>query len=63
MLAMSVYQLNSITKAAVGKTASEIIDEHIMLEAKRYLLGTANQVKDIAFHLGYEDVSYFNKVF
>ncbi len=63
MLAMSVYQLNSITKAAVGKTASEIIDEHIMLEAKRYLLGTANQVKDIAFHLGYEDVSYFIRYF
>lgn len=63
MLAMSVYQLNSITKTVVGKTASELIDEHIVLEAKRYLLGTANQVKDIAFHLGYEDVSYFIRYF
>lgn len=63
MLAMSVYQLNSITKTVVGKTASELIDEHILLEAKRYLLGTANQVKDIAYHLGYEDVSYFIRYF
>lgn len=63
MLAMSVYQLNSITKTVMGKTASELIDEHIVLEAKRYLLGTANQVKDIAFHLGYEDVSYFIRYF
>jgi AraC family transcriptional regulator, transcriptional activator of pobA len=63
MLAMSVYQLNAVTKAAIGKTASELIDEHIVLEAKRYLLGTANQVKDIAFHLGYEDVSYFIRYF
>lgn len=63
MLALSVYQLNAITKTVIGKTASELIDEHIVLEAKRYLLGTANQVKDIAFHLGYEDVSYFIRYF
>lgn len=63
MLHVSVYQLNAVTKTAVGKTASELIDEHIVLEAKRYLLGTANQVKDIAYHLGYEDVSYFIRYF
>lgn len=63
MLSMSVYQLNSIVKTMVGKTASELIDEHIVLEAKRLLLGTANQVKDIAWHLGYEDPSYFIRYF
>ncbi len=60
---LSSYQLNEITKKTVGKTASTLIDEHILLEAKRYLLATPNQVKDISWDLGYEDPSYFIRFF
>jgi AraC family transcriptional activator of pobA len=63
MMNLSAYQLNEITKSNVGKTASELITDHIILEAKRYLLATANQVKDIADILGYEDISYFIRFF
>ena len=63
LLSLSTYQLNAITKASVGKPASEIINEQIILEAKRYLLATTNQIKDIADHLGYEDISYFIRFF
>lgn len=63
LLSLSTYQLNAITKAIVGKPASELINEQIVLEAKRYLLATPNQVKDIADHLGYEDISYFIRFF
>ncbi len=63
MLSLSNYQLNAITKASVGKPTSELINEQIVLEAKRYLLATPNQVKDIADHLGYEDISYFIRFF
>jgi AraC-like DNA-binding protein len=63
MLHLSTYQLNAITKATLGKTCSEIINEYIILEAKRYLLATANQISQIADHLGYEDVSYFIRFF
>lgn len=63
MMNLSPYQLNEITKSSIGKTASELINEHIILEAKRYLLATPNQVKDIADHLGYEDTSYFIRFF
>jgi AraC-like DNA-binding protein len=63
LLNMSSYQLNSITKTSVGKTVSDLIDEQIILEAKRYLLATPNQVKEIADHLGYEDPSYFIRFF
>jgi AraC family transcriptional activator of pobA len=63
MMNLSPYQLNEITKSSIGKTASDLIDEHIILEAKKYLLATSNQVKDIADHLGYEDVSYFIRFF
>lgn len=60
---LSVYQLNAITKASVGKTTADLINEKIVLEAKRFLLATSNQVKDIAWHLGYEDPSYFIRFF
>jgi len=63
LLNLSVYQLNSITKASVGKTTADLINEQIILEAKRFLLATANQIKDIAWHLGYEDPSYFIRFF
>ena len=63
MLNLSSYQLNSITKTALGKTCSELIDEYIILEAKRFLLATSNQVNQVAYHLGYEDVSYFIRFF
>lgn len=56
---VSPYPLNEITKKTVAKTASELIDEHIILETKRHLLATRIQIKDIADALGYEDVSYF----
>ncbi|HEV7332316.1 MAG TPA: helix-turn-helix transcriptional regulator [Flavisolibacter sp.] len=63
LLSLSSYQLNAITKASVGKTVSDLIDAQIILEAKRYLLATPNQVKEIADHLGYEDPSYFIRYF
>jgi AraC family transcriptional activator of pobA len=63
LLNLSSYQLNAITKASVGKTVSDLINEQIILEAKRHLLATSNQIKDIADHLGYEDVSYFIRFF
>jgi AraC family transcriptional activator of pobA len=63
LMNISVYQLNTITKATLGKTCSALINEHVLLEAKRNLLATADQVNQIAYNLGYEDVSYFIRFF
>jgi AraC family transcriptional regulator, transcriptional activator of pobA len=63
MLHLSPYQLNAITKTTLGKTGSDLINEYIILESKRYLLATSNQVNQIAYHLGYEDTSYFIRFF
>ncbi len=63
MLNLSSYQLNAITKATRGKTCSDLINEYIILESKRYLLATSNQVTQVAYHMGYEDVSYFIRFF
>jgi AraC family transcriptional activator of pobA len=63
LMNLSAFQLNEIIKSTVGKTSSELINDHIILEAKRHLLATPNQVKEIAEQLGYEDVSYFIRFF
>ncbi|WP_160139639.1 helix-turn-helix domain-containing protein [Chryseobacterium sp. c4a] len=42
---------------------NEIIKDRIMLEAKRLLIHTAMSAKQIAYHLGYEDPAYFNRLF
>lgn len=63
LLSLSPYQLNSIVKTSVGKTVSDLINEQIVLEAKRHLIATPAQVKEIADRLGYEDPSYFIRFF
>lgn len=63
MLNLSTFQLNAITKTTLGKNCSDLINDLIILESKRYLLATSNQVNQIAYHLGYEDVSYFIRFF
>lgn len=63
LMNLSLYQLNAITKATLGKTCSALINEYIILESKRHLLATSNQVNQIADHLGYEDPSYFIRFF
>lgn len=62
-LNLSGYQLGAITKSLLGKTPSELINERILLEARRELLATGKQVNQIAYQLGYEDVSYFIRFF
>ena len=63
MLNVTPYQLNAITKSTLGKTCSEVINEHIILESKRFLLATSDQINEVADHLGYPDVSYFIRFF
>lgn len=63
LLHLSSYQLSAITKSLLNKTPSEILNDYIILEAKRQLLATSNQVSQIAYNLGYDDASYFIRFF
>jgi AraC-like DNA-binding protein len=46
-----------------SKTPSQVIQERILIEAKRLLTYTSKTVKQITFELGFEDVSYFSHFF
>ena len=63
MLNMSAGHLSDVVKTQSGKPAIAHIHERIILEAKRLLFHTNNSIKEIAFNLGFEDASYFNRFF
>lgn len=63
LMHLSTFQLNAIAKAGTGRTCSELITDQVILEAKRYLLATTDQVTQVADRLGYDDVSYFIRFF
>ena len=60
---ISSKHLNRITKNVIDKTASEVITDRIILEAKRRVLHTKNNFSEIASSLGYDDYAYFSKLF
>jgi len=63
MLYISPKALAKITKAYFNKTLSNLINERIIIEAKRELYLTNKTVKEIAYELGYEDEFYFSRFF
>lgn len=62
-LNISSRKLSEILKLFLGKPASRVIQERLVVEAKRYLRYTGKSVKEIGFELGFSDSSYFSKVF
>jgi AraC family transcriptional activator of pobA len=62
-LNISPNHLNALCKLHEGKTAIQLLQERLLLESKRLLYATDMNVKEISFHLKFEDVAYFNRFF
>lgn len=62
-LNLTVDKLNEICKENYGQSPKTIILEKKLTEAKRLLYFTDLSVKEIAFRLGFEDSSYFSRIF
>ncbi len=63
LLYITPKALAKITKSYFNKTLSHLINERIIIEAKRELYLTNKTVKEIAWELGYEDEYYFSRFF
>lgn len=63
LLHLSAGHLNASIKQQSGKTVLQHLHERQLLEAKRLLYNTELSVKEIAFDLGFQDASYFNRFF
>ncbi len=63
MLYVTTKTLAKVSKVHYNKTLSNIINERIIIEAKRELYLTNKAIKEIAYDLGYEDEYYFSRFF
>lgn len=62
-LAVTPARLNAACKARAGKTASELLHDRLITEAKRYLIYTESRVAQVAHLTGFDDPAYFNRFF
>lgn len=63
LLFLSPKALGKQIKKHTGKTISNIINDRIILEAKRELLYSDKTIKEIGFELGFDDPAYFSRYF
>lgn len=63
LLGVSPQRLNAACKARADRTASEVLYDRILTEAKRCLLYTEMTVAEIGHSIGYDDPAYFNRFF
>lgn len=62
-LAISPQRLNAACNSATGASASRILHERIMVEAKRALAYSEMTVAEIGHDLGFDDPAYFSRFF
>lgn len=60
---MSERNLNIICKNNFQKSVSEIIETRKLIEAKKMLLYSDKSISEIGYELGYNEKSYFTRVF
>lgn len=62
-LNISTPYLNECVKRTTGSSVSYHIQHRVVLEAKRLICYSNKSVKEIAAELGYDDYSYFSRLF
>ncbi|WP_025141992.1 helix-turn-helix domain-containing protein [Pedobacter jeongneungensis] len=62
-LNISAGYLSDVLKQESGKTALEHIHIYLISEAKNRLIGENRSVSEIAYALGFENLSYFSRLF
>ncbi len=63
LLNMSVRTLTKYVSQSAHRSPLQIINDRVVLEAKRLLQHTSLDIKEIGYGLGFEDPSYFAKFF
>lgn len=62
-LHVSERQLNDALRKTLGKTAGQLVQERVLLEAKRLLSNTDLSMAEIAYQLNFGDFAYFCRFF
>ena len=62
-LSITPTHLSRITRSATGRSASNLIVERVVREARRNLAYTTLPISTIAYTLGFNDPAYFSRMF
>jgi len=62
-LNITTKHLNRVVQKTINKTTSQLISERIILEAKRLIVHSHDNLATIAYQLEFSDYAYFSKVF
>lgn len=60
---MTPNHLNKCVKATTGKSAHELLDDMLLLEAKVMLKQTGLSIAEVAFRIGKTELSDFGRFF
>ncbi|MCW4467805.1 AraC family transcriptional regulator [Flavobacterium sp. MFBS3-15] len=63
MMYITPRHLNRIAQSVVGKSALDVIQDRILLEAKKMLVMHKTSFSEIAITLGFADYAYFSRLF
>ncbi len=62
-LGVTPTHLSRVCREALGKPASEVLQDRLLFEARRLLAESDMKVQDIAARLGFSSAAYFTRVF
>ncbi len=61
--AVTTDHLSDLLRKRMGKSITDVLQERLVLEAKRLLLHSTMSVKEVGFALNLEDPAYFSRLF
>ncbi|QJD79979.1 helix-turn-helix domain-containing protein [Spirosoma rhododendri] len=62
-LGITSVHLNRVCRSVAGLSTLQLIQDELLLEAKRYLHHSSYSIAEIAYLLQFEDASYFSRLF
>lgn len=62
-LSLSAKRLNELTRESFGKTISQMVNDRLVLEAKREIGYVGKPIKEISYELGFSEPAYFTRFF
>lgn len=62
-IGLTTQHLNRLCQQVTGRTTSDIIQERLVLEAKRSLVYTRMSISEVAYSLGFADPAHFSRLF
>jgi AraC-like DNA-binding protein len=62
-LGYSARTVSRACQAAIGRTAKQVVDDRVVLEARRLLIRADNTIEEVAHELSFNEASNFTKFF